>query len=248
MIKKNSLKTGIINEEKNDDQEEVQLDYTTRVFSTSLFLTLKLLFFCGLRYLIFYLEDFHKNDVPFSNIVLIFFVFFYLFLLIFYGLIWENIDDTSLLIINFIGFICENLIIINVEFNAILMLSFSSLALFYFLTAILTKIRKSYGFIFNLFILFFIGTATNVLFVVFFRSYFNEEKMGYFRYNIFLGSYVYGVWTIFYFYDFVNRKNISKLRVSFEIGKDFVFMLGGILKEIKSEFYLEETNSSSFNY
>lgn len=242
MAKNNPIKKDIL---ENQEEDELQEDYIKRVFQTHLFLIFKLLSYLLMRIFVFFFEDFKKDDVLFNNWILLGLIIFYIFVQLFYGVVSEKIDNSNLVLFNFLGFSIEFLLLINVEFTPILYVTMGSLICFYTIGGIVAKFKKRYDMGFNFGIMVICAIICNVLFFVFFQDFFKKEKMGYFKYNVFMGSYVFAFWSILYF---SQRKDIGFLRISFEIGRDFFKVVSSVCGEIKGEFNLENTNSASFNY
>ena len=242
MIKNNSLNKDII---ENDSDDELQTVYIKKVFHTHLFLVFKLISYLSMRVFVFFFEDFKKDDVLLNQWILLALILFYIFLQLVYGFISEKIDRGNLIIFNLLGFSVEFLLLINVEFTPVLYVTMISLIVFYLLTGFFARFKNRYDIFFNFVMMIFCAIISNILFFVFFQGFFKDEKLGYFKYNVFIGSYIFAFWSILYF---SQRKNISFLKISFEIGSDFFKVITTIFYEIKAEFNLENTNSASFNY
>ena len=131
-------------------------------------------------------------------------IFFYTLILIVYGAIHTKLPSHLLLSMNIVTSLFELLIILNSDYQTVALISMNSLAVFFLFVGVITKMLKAYKMNLAFFIWFCCGFLTLIFLYLYAYDDFHKEKLGFMKFNIFLGLYSFGIWSVVYFADYMN--------------------------------------------
>ena len=150
---------------------------------------------------------------------------------------------------NIVASLFELLIILNSDYSTVAFISMNTLAIFYLLIGFFTKMLKAYKMNLAFFIWFCCGLFTIITLYLFAYDDFHKEKLGFMKFNIFLGLYSFGVWSIVYFADYMNMDQIEITKMIFVAGEDFYRMISSMALDLHKEYNIEKyKNEEEYNY
>ena len=191
-------------EDTNDDSlivEEDDNSHPIYVFKCCLFLAIKMIILATARYSIYVMQSYKETNYMFSHWILLGVILFYIIILIFYGAAHNHLPFTILPVMNLILFILELLIIINLNYSIVCMITMAFLTLYFLLTGIVTQAKGVFSLPKSLLLLLVFGTINIAVFFLTSMEHFHTHHLGYMNFNIFLGFYVFSVWCCLYFAD-----------------------------------------------
>ena len=238
MNKTSEIKTKMLDEIKTDATDA---DYTNGIFISCMIITSKLFIIGMVRFMFYAFKGYDQSATVFNNpaasillvvsLLLAHFTFCILHNRIGSGFKWG---------LNIVVLAVETLIVLNCEFNIIVMTMLGDVLIFHVFTALLAKTRQSYSFKVGIFFIFFLFIVSVGILAVTCEKYFEDTSFSYFKLNALIGGLVYCVWAALFFNVKSNINFMKAENYSFAISNDLFYIMAEILEEIKVEFTLQD--------
>lgn len=219
-------------------QIEDDVKYIDSILLCSIFYAGKLISFAFLRYFL-HLNNLGKkseSDLLLPHQITNLLVFFYIVILIGYGALHEKLPSHLLIIMNTVACLFELLIVLNSDYSTVAFISMVTLATFFAIIGLSTKILRNFKMGLSFALWFLCGSVTLVLLFIFAYDDFHKDELGFMNFNIFLGLYCFGVWSIIYFADYINMDHIGVNRMIFVAGEDFYRMISSMALDLHKEY------------
>lgn len=227
-----------------DENNEISdIGHADNVFTSCAVVCTNLFILALVRFAYFYVNNYDKTavifDSPVSSVLLI--VSLLLVHLIF-CILASRVGGAVKWPLNAILLVIETLIVLDCEFNVIVMVMLADVFIFHLLTAIITKSRNMYSFSISMVLILLLFVLSVVLIAVTCQTYFKDTSFSYFKLNALIGGLIYCVWAALFFNVRSNAEFMKASNYSFAISNDLFYIMAEILAEIKVEFTLQDSD------
>ena len=238
MNKTDDMNRKILEETTSEVSDQ---EYLSGVFMSCMVAISKLFILTLSRFIFYAFKDYDQKAIVFDNSIANIILVIVLLLVHFSFCIFCNrIDPAIKWVFNIVLLNLETLIILNCEFNIIVMIMLGNLAIFHIFTALWIKTRQTYNFKASIiFILFLFLVSVSVLAITC-EKYFQDTSFSYFKLNALIGGLVYCVWASLFFNVKTNTDFMKSENYSFAVSNDLFYIMVEILEEIKVEFTLQD--------
>lgn len=241
MNKIQDAKTKMLGNTNNDVSDD---DYNSGVFMSCMIIVSKLFILGLVRFMFYAFKGYDQKATVFSNpAVSILLVISLLLVHFIFCMTHSGSSSPIKWVFNIILLAIETLIVLNCEFNVIVMTMLGDIMVFHIVTALMVRLRGGYHFKMSIFFILFLFVVSVGVLAVTCEKYFEDTSFSYFKLNALIGGLVYCIWASLFFNVKTNIEFMKAENYSFAISNDLFYIMAEILQEIKVEFTLQDVET-----